>query len=221
MLHSAFTSITSWMMDDCLEEEGDYKFYCNSPKLIETIVEKATECDNCVDIEQKVEDAELAMSPRHKKLPSPSLMKSSRIQPCVADDENVLTEKLLRDRAQSGELGVRVGDGVLSLELLPDGMEMEGQELLLMKVEDASAATLRTLSQIPEYCSTILAICFDFTKDDLDKLENALRGPAFSWKIGKPIEEGSECKLSDSDFEAFVAIARATVVLHVIQAAGF
>jgi hypothetical protein len=220
MLHSAFTSITSWMMDEAHEEDGDYKFYCDSQQLIELILEKARENDNCVDVEQKVE--EINTSPRHPKCPSPSLMRTSRIQPHINENENVLTEKLLRERAQSGELGVKVGDGILSLELITDSTE--GHELLLLEVNDASPATIRRLSELPEHCSTILAICFDCSKDDLDKLENAVRGSSFSWKLGRidKQKDGAPSKvLSDRDFEAFVAIARATVVLHVIQAAGF
>jgi hypothetical protein len=220
MLHSAFTSITSWLNDEAHEDDGNYKFFCNSQQLIELILEKAQEKDDCVDVEQKTE--EINTSPRHKKCPSPSLLRTSRIQPHHEENENVLTEKLLRERAQSGELGVRVGDGICSLEPIPDGA-VGYEELLLLKIDDASPSTLRRLSEIPEYCSTILAICVDCSKDDLAKLEDAVRGPCFTWKLG-PLdqsEHGMPKALSDQDFEAFVAIARATVVLHVIQAAGF
>jgi hypothetical protein len=220
MLHSAFTSITSWLSDEAHEEEGNYKFFCNSQELIELILEKAQEKDDCVDVEQKTE--EMDVSPRHKKCPSPSLLRTSRIQPHYEENENVLTEKLLRERAQSGELGVRVGDGICTLELIPESTAGY-EELLLLRIDDASPSTLKKLSEIPEFCSIILAICFNCSKDDQAKLEDAVRGPSFSWKIG-PIDRsphGVPKALSDQDFEAFVAIARATVVLHVIQAAGF
>jgi hypothetical protein len=220
VLHSAFASVSSWLNDET-QDEGSYKFFCNDAQLIELILEKAQEKDDCVDVEQKTE--EINTSPRHKKCPSPSLLKSSRILPHY--EENVLTEKLLRERAQSGELGVRVGDGVLSLELIPEGTIAGFGELLLIKVNDASAGTLRKLAEIPEYCSTILAICFNCSKEDMEKLEEAVRGPSFSWKLGSMKTDNEEQAppkaLSDHDFEAFVAIARATVVLHVIQAAGF
>jgi hypothetical protein len=223
MLHSAFASVSSWLNDEA-QDEGSYKFFCNDAQLIELILEKAQEKNDCVDVEQKTE--EINTSPRHKKCPSPSLLKSSRILPHY--EENVLTEKLLRERAQSGELGVRVGDGTLSLELIPEGTEGYG-ELLLLKVDDASAGTVRKLAEIPEYCSTILAICFDCSKEDIQKLEDAVRGPSFSWKLCPVLKKQGESEdeqtipraLSDQDFEAFVAIARATVVLHVLQAAGF
>jgi hypothetical protein len=220
LIHSAFTSISSWLNDECHDDDGNYKFFCDSQQLIELILEKAQEKDDCVDVEQKTE--EFTASPRHKKCPSPSLLKTSRVQPHLVENENVLTEKLLRERAQSGELGVRVGDGILSLELIRDTAEGH-EELLLLKIEDASPATLRKLAEIPEHCSTILAICFDCPKEDFTKLEEAVRGPSFSWKLGPNTlsPDGVPKALTDQDFEAFVAIARATVVLHVIQAAGF
>jgi len=229
ILNSALTSMTSWMGAE--EESTDYTFYCDCERLIELIVEKAREKNDCVDIEQKQDEGQLQVSPRHKKCPTPSLLKTSKVQPTL-DEENFLTERLLRDRAESGELGIRVGDGVLSLQLITDAKE--GAELLIKRVDDASPATLRMLSEIPQYSSTILAICFDATKEDLDKLESAVKGQAFCWKIGSvgpgensegdkqdDDEMGSrkEC-LSDQDFEAFVAIARATLVLHVIQQSG-
>jgi len=231
LLNSAFTSMSSWLGADGYPtdaDSSDYKFYCDCEKLIELIVEKAREKDNCVDIEQKQDEGQLQVSPRHKKCPTPSLLKTSKVQPTVEED-NLLCERLLRDRAESGELGVRVGDGVLSLQFITDGTE--GSELLLKRVDDASLCTLRRLAQIPEYCSTILAVCFDATKEDLDKLETAVRGPCFCWRVGKIHNEDlesklecdeSECKrsLTDEDFEAFMAVARATVVLHVIQASG-
>jgi hypothetical protein len=222
MLQSAFTSVTSWLGGDQGDEDRDYKFYCDCEKLIELIVEKAQQKDNCVNIEQK--DEEVETSPRHNKCPHPMIMKTSKVTPPQPEGENALTERLLRDRAESGELGVRVGDGVLSLQLITDATE--GTELLIKRVNDASAATLRTLGEIPEYCSCILAVCFNATKEDLDKLEGAVHGPVFCWKIG-PLQDMLEARtdakneLTDQDFEAFLAIARATVVLHVIQEAGF
>jgi len=218
LLNSAFSSVTSWMMDDNHEEEGNYKFYCDSQKLIEMIVEKATEKDNCVDVEQKEEEREVIASPRHKKCPSPSMMRTSKIQPHHTETDNVLTEKLLRERAESGELGVRVGDGILSLNLITS--IADGYDLLIVKVEDASPATLRRLSEIPEHCSSILALCFNCTKEEFDKIENAVKGPSFSWKLLRPLDDQTDC-LTDEEFETFLALARAMVVLHVVQAAGF
>jgi len=217
MLHSAFNSITSWVMEDenQVEEDGNYKFHCDSQRLIELVMEKANEKDECVDVEQKTD--ELNVSPRHKKCPSPSLMKTSRVAPPTDLEENVLTERLLRDRAQSGELGMRVGEGSLSMELIEE--PADGKELLLLKIDDASPATLRKLSEIPESSSTIIALCFDCTEEERAKLEEAVRGPAFSWRLG-PLDHRKD-RLSDDDFEAFVAIARAILVLHVVQAAGF
>jgi len=227
-LHSAFSSFTSWMTEgDAPPEDGDYKFYCDSPKLVEMILEKARERHNCVDIEPPPQVFDSITSPHHK-CPSPALMQTTKIHPAPAAQQNCLTEKLLRDRAESGDLGVRVGDGVLRLE--PIGDLEEGNDLLLLKVDDASTATLSRLSNIPETCSTILAICADCSPEDAKKIENAIRGPSFSWKLNAPIadedddEEGvKDCKrcLTDKDFDAFVAIARATVVLHVLQGAGF
>jgi len=214
--------MSTWFGAD--EEESDHKFYCDCEKLIELIVEKAKDMDNLMDIEQKEEETLLNASPRHKKCPAPMLLKTNKVQPLPVENENLLTEKLLRDRAESGELGVRVGDGVLALQLITDATE--GAELLLKRVDDASISTLKALSEIPAYCSTILAVCFDATKEDLAKLENAVKGASFSWKIGR-IQDAKECKtdakneLSDKDFETFIAVARATVVLHVIQQAGF
>jgi len=229
LLHSAFNSMTSWLSTDgCAEGNSDFKFYCDCEKLIELIVEKAREKNNCVDIEQKQDEGQLLMSsPRHNKIPAPGLLKTSKVQP-VVEEENLLTERLLRDRAESGDLGVRVGDGVLSLQVIADATE--GSELLIKRVNNASLATLRELSEIPQYCSTIIAICFDATRDDLDRLENAVKGPCFCWQIGPITDDSSESKdeessckncLSDEDFETFLAIARATAVLHVIQDAGF
>jgi hypothetical protein len=223
LLNSAFNSMTSWLGHESHEDDGNYKFYCDCEKLIELIVEKAREKDNCVDIEQK-EDDDVCSSP-HPKCPSPAILRSSKIQPKLSEaQDNVLTEKLLRDRAESGELGVRVGDGVLSLKLITDATT--GSELLLKRVDNACASTLRQLSEIPQYCSTILAVCFDSTKDDLDKLENAVKGACFCWKVGPVAHDtdsaaGGKLALTDQDFEAFMAVARATVVLHVIQSAGF
>lgn len=224
LLHSAFNSMTSWLADDHLEEDGNYKFYCDSERLIELIVEKARDLDTCVDIEQK-EDDDVVASPHHK-CPSPAFLRSSKIQPKLENDENFLTERLLRDRAESGDLGVRVGDGVLSLKLITAAAD--GSELLLKRVDNASASTLKNLAEIPQYCSTILAVCFDATRDDLDKLENAVKGASFCWKLGPIADDDCDSaantgkrELTDQDFEAFIAVARATVVLHVIQTAGF
>jgi hypothetical protein len=220
LLHSAFASITSWITDDQFDEDGNFKFYCDSQKLIELIVEKAKEQDNTVDVEQKADD--MVESPRHKHCPCPSPMKTTKVQPLHCKNENLLTEKLLRDRAESGELGIRIGDGVLCLHLITD--ITEGYELLLLRVDDPGQATLRRLSQIPEACSTILAICFDASKEDLDKIEDSIKGPSFSWKLDGPVsdeeEKSGKQSLTDEEFDAFVAIARATIVLHVVQAAG-
>jgi hypothetical protein len=226
MMNTAFNSITSWMTEgDTQQEDGDYNFYCDSPKLIEMILEKARERHNCVDVEPPPDAVGSATSPHHK-CPSPALMQTSKIHPMPVPKQqtNCLTEKLLRDRAESGDLGIRVGDGVLRLEPISD-LE-NNHDLLLLKVQDASPATLARLAKIPESCSTILAICCDCSQEDIKKIEDAVRGPSFSWKLGAAIDEGEApkgCKksLTDKDFDAFMAIARATVVLHVIQAAGF
>lgn len=226
LLNSAFSSMTSWLgQEGGIEEEGNYKFYCDCERLIELIVEKAREKDNCVDIEEKEDDDAVYASP-HPKCPSPAMLRSSKIQPLLAEaHNNALHEKLLRERAESGELGVKVGDGVLSLKFITDATA--GSELLLKRVDNASPNTLKQLSEIPQYCSTILAVCFDATKDDLDKLEQAVKGACFCWKVGPVASEDSDSAargktaLTDQDFEAFMAVARATVVLHVIQSAGF
>jgi len=220
--------MTSWLATDGCDEAGDYKIYCDCEKLIELIVEKAQDMDNLQDIEQKQDEgAEVAESPRHKKCPMPTVLRTSKVQPLPAEHENLLTEKLLRERAESGELGVRVGGGVLSLQIITDATE--GCDLLLKRVDNANSNTLKMLSEIPEYTSTILAVCFDATKEDLARLENAVKGPSFCWKVGPILNDTDESKddedikreLTDQDFEAFIAIARATVVLHEIQSAGF
>jgi hypothetical protein len=222
ILQTALTSVSSWLGGDLADEDRDYKFYCDCEKLIELIVEKAQERNGCVDIEQK--DEEMEMSPRHNKCPNPMIMKTSKVMPTPSEQENALTERLLRDRAESGELGLRVGDGVLSFQLITDATE--GAELLIKRVDDASPATLRTLNEIPSFCSVILAVCFDATKEDLDKLEGAVQGSVFSWKVGRlqnMTESRPDAKneLSDQDYDAFLAIARASLVLHVIDEAGF
>jgi len=220
MLHSAVNSVTSWMTTECHEEEqGEYKFYCDSSKLIAMILEKAKERDKCV--EEKVADLE---SPCHKKCPSPALFKTSKILPqSPRRDSNLLTEKLLSPKADDCPVGIRVGDGMITLELMTESHK-EGYDLLLLKVDDASSETLRKLSSIPEYASTILAICFDCSPEDQKKLDNAVHGPSFSWKLSSCCsvnEEDEDSHLPDKDFDAFLAIARATIVLHVIQVAGF